>query len=120
MDTAEGTTFRPAWQAEARATLALAWPIVLTNLSQMALALTETALLGRLGTQELAAGMLAVSIHFALLAPGFGLALAAAPLQAQARGAGRRAGGGGRGWVRDMRRATRAASRSGWWGRVPT
>ncbi len=99
----------PPWRTEARATLLLAGPIVLTNLSQMALALTETVLLGHLGTDALAAGMLAVSLHFALLAPGFGLALAAAPLQAQARGAGRLAGGAGRGWVRRMRRATRAA-----------
>lgn len=97
------------WRAEARATIALSLPIVLTNLSQMALALTETALLGHLGTEALAAGMLAVSLHFALLAPGFGLALAAAPLQAQARGAGRLPGGAGRGWVREVRRATRAA-----------
>ena len=106
---AAGPPARPLWRAEARATVALALPIVLTNLSQMALALTETALLGHLGTEALAAGMLAVSLYFALLAPGFGLALAAAPLQAQVRGAGRLAGGAGRGWVRGMRRATRAA-----------
>ncbi|MBR0671962.1 MATE family efflux transporter [Roseomonas soli] len=97
------------WRGEARATLALSLPIVFTNLSQMALALTETALLGHLGTEALAASMLAVSLYFALLAPGFGLALAAAPLQAQVRGAGRLPGGAGRGWVRRMRRATRAA-----------
>lgn len=103
------TTARPGLAAEARATLSLSGPIVLTNLSQMALALTETLLLGRLGTEALAAGMLATSLHFALLAPGFGLALAGAPLQAQARGAGRLPGGAGRGWVREMRRATRAA-----------
>ncbi len=109
MITAQTAPPRPGRLGEAAATLALAWPIVLTNLSQMALALTETALLGRLGTRELAAGMLATSIHFALLAPGFGLALAAAPLQAQARGAGRLGGGRGRGWVREVRRATRAA-----------
>jgi MATE family multidrug resistance protein len=106
---AAGLPVRPGWRAEAGATLRLAFPIVLTNLSQMALALTETVLLGRLSTDALAAGMLAVSLHFALLAPGFGLALAAAPLQAQARGAGRLPGGAARGWVRAVRRATRAA-----------
>lgn len=106
---AAGAPVRPGWRAEAVATLQLAGPIVLTNLSQMALALTETVLLGRLGTGALAAGLLAVSLNFALLAPGFGLALAAAPLQAQARGEGRRAGVAARGWVRAMRRATRAA-----------
>jgi MATE family multidrug resistance protein len=99
---------RPSLAAEARATFALSGPIVLTNLSQMVLALTVSVLLGRTGTDKLAAGMLATSLHFALLAPGFGLALAAAPLQAMARGASRLPGGAGRGWVRAMRRATRA------------
>ena len=99
---------RPGLAAEARATLALSGPIVLTNLSQMALALTEALLLGRLGTDALAAAMLATSLHFALIAPGFGLALAAAPLQAMARGSAQLAGGAGRGWARSMRRATRA------------
>lgn len=46
MATGTGTTTRPAWRVEAGATLALAWPIVLTNLSQMAMALTEALLLG--------------------------------------------------------------------------
>lgn len=99
---------RPGLAAEARATLALSGPIVLTNLSQMALALTVALLLGRLGTDALAAGMLATSLHFALIAPGFGLALAAAPLQAMARGSAQLPGGAGRGWVRSVRRATRA------------
>ncbi|GGJ15327.1 multidrug resistance protein NorM [Neoroseomonas lacus] len=100
---------RPGWATEARATLSLSGPIVLTNLSQMALALTEALLLGRLGTDALAAGMLATSLHFALIAPGFGLALAAAPLQAMARGSARLPGGAGRGWLHNMRRATRAS-----------
>ncbi|NMJ40327.1 MATE family efflux transporter [Roseomonas sp. JC162] len=104
-----GTPASPDWRTEARATLVLSLPIVFTNLSQMALALTETALLGHLGTEALAGGMLAVSLYFALLAPGLGLAFAAAPLQAQVRGAGRLVGGAGRGWVRGMRRATRSA-----------
>lgn len=100
---------RPAWRVEAGATLALAWPIVLTNLSQMAMALTETLLLGQVGTEALAAGILGSSLYFAVIAPGFGLALAAAPLLALARGEGRRPGGAGRGWVREMRRGARAA-----------
>mgnify|MGYP005842505935 CR=1 FL=1 len=100
---------RPAWRAEAGATLALAWPIVLTNLSQMVMALTEALLLGQAGTDSLAAGILGSSLHFALIAPGFGLALAAAPLLALARGEGRRPGAAGRGWVREMRRGARAA-----------
>jgi MATE family multidrug resistance protein len=100
---------RAGLAAEARATLVLSGPIVLTNLSQMVLTLTVVLLLGRLGTDELAAAMLATSLHFALIAPCFGLALAAAPLQALARGSSRLPGGVGRGWLRDVRRATRAA-----------
>jgi MATE family multidrug resistance protein len=106
---AAGPPVRPWWRAEALATLVLAWPIVLTNLSQMAMALTETLLLGRLSAESQAGGLLGSSLYFAVIAPGFGLALAAAPLQAIARGEGRRAGGAGRGWVRTMRRATRSS-----------
>jgi MATE family multidrug resistance protein len=109
MDAGNITMARPGPAAEARAMLALAGPIVLTNLSQMALVLTESMLLGRLGTEALAAGVLGSSLFFALLAPGFGLALAAAPLQAQRRGSSRLSGAAGRGWVRGMRQGTRAA-----------
>jgi MATE family multidrug resistance protein len=82
--------------------LALAWPLVLTNLSQFALTLTDTVFLGRLGTDELAAATLGANLFFAALAPCFGLAMAAAPMTAQTRGRGR-------GFVRGMRRDVRAA-----------
>src|SRR5690606_35857275 len=85
-----------------RATLALAWPIALTNLLQIALIVTDTLFLGRLGTQPLAAATLGGNLYWVLLAPAFGLAQAAAPMLAQARG--RRAG-----HVRDMRRTVRQA-----------
>ncbi len=98
-----------AWRREARATLALAWPIALTNLSQIALLLTDTLLVGRLGTEALAAVTIGVNLYWAVLAPTFGLALAAAPLLAQARGAGRRADAPRRGWMREMRRSARQA-----------
>lgn len=82
--------------------LVLAWPLVLTNLTQFALTLTDTVFLGRLGTMELAAATIGMNLFFALLAPCFGLAMAAAPLCAQTRGRGR-------GFVRGMRRDLRAA-----------
>lgn len=82
--------------------LALAWPLVLTNLSQFALTLTDTIFLGHLGTAELAAATLGANLFFAALAPCFGLAMAAAPMTAQTRGRGR-------GFVRGMRRDVRAA-----------
>ena len=100
---------RRAWRAEARATLALAWPIALTNLSGVALLLTDSMLVGRLGAEALAAITIGVNLFWAVQAPTFGLALAAAPLLAQARGAGRRLDAPRRGWVREMRRSARQA-----------
>ena len=102
----DGTTHRPqqtgGWRIEAHATLALAWPLVLTNLTQYALTLTDALFLGRVGTEALAASTLGANLFFALIAPAFGLALAAAPMVAQTRGRGR-------GFVRGMRRDVRAA-----------
>jgi MATE family multidrug resistance protein len=91
-----------SWREELRAMLALAWPLVLTNLSQFALTLTDTLFLGRLGTAELAAATLGANLFFATLAPCFGLAMAAAPMTAQTRGRGV-------GFVRGMRRDVRAS-----------
>lgn len=107
MDATTETAARAGLLTETRATLALAWPLVLTNLSQFALGLVDTLVVGRLGTAELAAATIGATIYWAMLAPSFGLALAAAPLLAQARGQGQRGGGAGRGWVRAMRRAAR-------------
>jgi len=64
---------RRAWRAEAWATLALAWPIALTNLSGIALLLTDTVLVGRLGTEALAAVTIGGNFYWALQAPTFGL-----------------------------------------------
>ncbi len=100
---------RGAILKETRALFALALPLALTNLSQMAMALTDALILGRLSTEALAAVTLGANLAWALLAPAFGLALAAAPMLAQSRGAGTRAGGLGRGWVREMRRDARQA-----------
>lgn len=82
--------------------LALAWPLVLTNLSQFALTLTDSLFLGRVGTEALAAATLGSNLFFAALAPAFGMALAAAPMCAQTRGRGR-------GHLRGMRRDVRSA-----------
>lgn len=91
-----------AWAAEVRATLALAWPLALTNLSQMAMLATDAALLGHHATESLAAVTLSATLFWAVLAPGFGLSFAAAAVLAQERG--RRTG-----QVRAMRRTLRAA-----------
>ena len=59
------------WLAEARLTLALAWPLVLTNLSQFALSLTDALFLGHVGTEALAAATIGGNLYFAALAPAF-------------------------------------------------
>jgi MATE family multidrug resistance protein len=100
---------RRAWRAETWATLALAWPIALTNLSGIALLLTDSMIVGRLGAEALAAVTIATNFYWAVQAPTFGIALAAAPMLAQARGAGRRVDGPRRGWMREMRRSARQA-----------
>jgi MATE family multidrug resistance protein len=96
-------TARPAfaaWRAEARATLALAWPIALTNLSQMALLVTDTVMLGHYSAQSLAASVLGANLYWLTMPLVFGLTMAAAPMLAQARGRKLH-------HVRDMRRTVR-------------
>lgn len=98
---------RAGWRAEAWATLVLAWPMALTNLSQMALLATDAAYLGHLSTEALAAVTLSGTLFWTMLSPGFGLSFATAAMLAQERG--RRVG-----HVRAMRRTLRA----GFWGAV--
>ncbi len=100
---------RAPWRAEARATLALAWPLALTNLSQHAMSLTDSIVLGWLSTEALAAATLGANLYWMMMAPALGVALAAGPLLAQARGRGRGLGAGGRGWVPEMRRGARGS-----------
>ena len=61
---------RRAWLDEARATLALAWPIILTNLLQIALTTTDVIMMGRLGPDALAAGVLGANLFFAFVIAG--------------------------------------------------
>ncbi|MGP1614646.1 MAG: hypothetical protein ACTS5Y_06260, partial [Pollutimonas bauzanensis] len=52
-----------AWKAEAQASLKLGWPLILTNLAQVALLTTDIIFMGRLGADALAAGSLSVSLY---------------------------------------------------------
>jgi MATE family multidrug resistance protein len=97
------------WWGEARATIGLAWPLALTNLSQHAMAATNALILGWLSTEALAAGTLGANLYWLMMAPALGTGFAAAPVMAQARGMGQRRGGAARGWVREMRRGARSA-----------
>jgi MATE family, multidrug efflux pump len=89
-----------AWRDEARATLALAWPLILTNISQALIQATDVVLLGWAGPLVLASGMLGVNLYVAFLIFGMGLVTAAAPMIARELGARRHS-------VRDVRRTVR-------------
>ncbi len=91
---------RQAWLDEVRATLALAWPLILTNLLQIALTTTDVIMMGRLGPDALAAGVLGANFFFAFVIFGIGLVSAVAPMVARERGLRSYA-------VRDVRRTVR-------------
>jgi MATE family multidrug resistance protein len=91
---------RQAWGAEIRATLSLAWPLILTNLAQVAFGATDVVMMGWLGPEALAAGALATNLNFAFLIFGIGLVSATAPMVAIELGRNRHA-------VREVRRTVR-------------
>ena len=55
------------WRAELRATLSLAWPLILANLTMQLIQATDVVLLGWLGPRELAAAALALSLSFGMV-----------------------------------------------------
>jgi multidrug resistance protein, MATE family len=80
--------------AELRATLALAAPLAAANLAQMAMAVTNTVMVGRLGAMPLAAAGLGGMLYFTVGVMLQGVLSAVAPLAAHALGGGdRRAAG---------------------------
>jgi MATE family multidrug resistance protein len=90
------------WRGELRATVALAWPLVLTNLTQSLIQSTDIVLLGWAGAGTLAAATLGINLYYAFLIFGIGLVTAAAPMMAKELGARRHS-------VRDVRRTVRQA-----------
>lgn len=91
---------RGRWLGEAKAMLALAWPMILTNLAQVAMTATDVAMIGRLGSDSLAAGALGSNLYFAPLILGLGLTYATAPMIAAELGRKKHS-------VRDVRRTVR-------------
>jgi len=75
---------RAPWRKEVRATAALAGPLALTQLAQIAIATTDVILLGRYAPSALAAAGLGGSFYFTAWVFGAGLVSAVAPLAAQA------------------------------------
>lgn len=92
---------KATWRREFRATLALAWPLILANLTQQAIQATDILLMGRLGAVQLAAATLALNLTFTFNLLLFGLVTASSPMMATALGQRSNA-------VRDVRRTFRA------------
>ncbi len=88
------------WFAELRATLALAWPLVLTNVTMASIGATDVLMVGWLGPTELAASSLGFNLAMLAGIFGMGLVTGASPLMASE--IGRRAHS-----VRDIRRTFR-------------
>jgi MATE family multidrug resistance protein len=81
--------------------LALAWPLILANLTQQAIQATDVLLMGWLGATQLAAATLALNLTFTFNIFLLGLITASAPMMATALGQRFNA-------VRDVRRTFRA------------
>src|SRR3954468_17594712 len=77
---------RDAWTAELRTTLALAWPLILANLTQQLIQATDILLMGRLGAAQLAAATLALNLTFTFNLFLMGLITASSPMMATALG----------------------------------
>src|SRR6478736_3470206 len=90
------------WRTELRATLALAWPLILANLTMQLVQATDVVLLGWLGAKELAAAALALSLSFGMILFALGVLTASSPMMASALGARSNS-------VRDVRRTFRQA-----------
>jgi multidrug resistance protein, MATE family len=74
---------------EARATLVLALPIVIGQLSQVLMGVVDTVMIGRTGTVPLAASSFGSSIFGVLFVIGVGLLVPVAVFASRARGGGR-------------------------------
>ena len=85
---------------EVGAMLRLAWPLILTNMAQTLMTATDVVMLGRLGSDALAASALGTGLHFSLLIFGLGIVLATQAMMAKDLGQNRFA-------VRELRRTAR-------------
>lgn len=75
------------WQ-EVKRTLHLGWPIILGNLTQMALGLIDSAMVGAIHSSQLAASSFVNNMIGIPLIIGMGMCMAIAPLVAAAQGEG--------------------------------
>lgn len=88
------------WRDEFRATVALAWPMILTNLSMALIGATDVVMVGWLGPNDLAAASLGFNLSMLFAIFAMGLMMASSPMMASE--IGRKADS-----VRDVRRTFR-------------
>jgi MATE family multidrug resistance protein len=86
------------WKSHFVETLALGLPLIGAQLAQNAIHVTDIVIIGRIGTNELAAMVLAAQFYFTIFIFGSGFAAAVVPLAAQAFA---------RGDIQQVRRAVR-------------
>ncbi len=90
------------WRHELRATLALAWPLILSNLTMALIGATDVLMLGWLGARELAGATLGFNLAMSGSIFCMGLITASAPMMATEIGRMQHS-------VRDLRRTFRQA-----------
>ena len=90
------------WRGELGATIALAWPLILSNLTMALIQATDVVLMGWLGPHALAASALGLNLTFVFSLLGIGVVAASSPMMATALGRRSTA-------VRDVRRSFRQA-----------
>ena len=90
------------WRHELRVTLALAWPLILSNLTMALIGATDVLMLGWLGARELAAATLGFNLAMTAAIFCMGLITASAPMMASEIGRMQHS-------VRDVRRTFRQA-----------
>lgn len=88
------------WRDEFRATLALAWPLIVTNLAMTMIGATDVVMVGWLGATELAAASLGFNLSMTCAIFTMGVITATSPMMASERGARPHS-------VRDIRRTFR-------------
>lgn len=86
MEAPARTTANRPWRTEIGATLSLAWPLILANLTMALIQATDVLLMGRLGARPLAASALGLNLNFALSLVCLGLVTASSPMMATALG----------------------------------
>jgi len=87
MNRAPAPSTATPWRDELGATLSLAWPLILANLTMAAIQATDVVLLGWLGARPLAASALGLNLNFAFSLICLGLVTASSPMMATALGA---------------------------------